>query len=501
MKRQLTFIMLLACTVLSAQNINEVLQYSNENLQGTARFQGMSGAFGALGGDLSAVGINPAGAAVFKNSLITFTGTNYNTDNESLYFNSTNTRNANFFNINQAGGVFVLKSTDDNTGWKKVAIAINYDLAQNFSNAFVARGNTTEGIDNYFLNFAQGTALGPLLLQDGEFIEDAYLDIGADLGFGSQQAFLGYFGGVIDPVDVNDNDNTAYTSNAQYTSVEQDYVQRTSGFNSKITATLASQYQENLYLGASINYHNVLYEKVTLLSESGYDATSPIQFTNFDNLLKTVGYGFSVGVGAIAKLNDNIRVGGSYQSPTWYTLTDDTSQRINSDLADNDINLIDFNIVNLFESYKIKTPGKLTGSAAIVFGKQGLLSFDYGYQDFSQAELRPNNDPNFADENTRIANLLGAVSSYRIGGEYRIEQFSLRGGYRYEESPYEDGSTIGDLEGFSAGIGYDFGSSRLDLAYSRSEQERSETLFTGLSNTALLNAVNTNITLGYTVNF
>ena len=36
-----------------------------DNSVGSARFQSMGGAFGALGGDLSAININPAGSAVF----------------------------------------------------------------------------------------------------------------------------------------------------------------------------------------------------------------------------------------------------------------------------------------------------------------------------------------------------------------------------------------------------------------------------------------------------
>ena len=36
-----------------------------DNTVGSARFQSMGGAFGALGGDLSAININPAGSAVF----------------------------------------------------------------------------------------------------------------------------------------------------------------------------------------------------------------------------------------------------------------------------------------------------------------------------------------------------------------------------------------------------------------------------------------------------
>jgi long-subunit fatty acid transport protein len=221
-------------------------------------------------------------------------------------------------------------------------------------------------------------------------------------------------------------------------------------------------------------------------------------------LLRTEGNGFSFSLGAIAKLNDNIRVGGSYQSPTWYRLTDDISQRINTDspVGNPNLGLIDFNLISLFPEYTIKTPSKLTGSAAIVFGKDGLLSFDYGYQDMSQTELKPTSDAAFAAENELISEQLAVVNSYRIGGEYRINQVSLRAGYRFEESPYEDSTIIGDLTGYSGGIGYSFGANRIDLAYNRTEQDTNELFFdSGASNAAMVNRINTNISLGYTMKF
>ena len=49
-----------------SQNLTDALRYSTGETQGTARFKSMSGAFGALGGDLSAVSINPAGSAFFN---------------------------------------------------------------------------------------------------------------------------------------------------------------------------------------------------------------------------------------------------------------------------------------------------------------------------------------------------------------------------------------------------------------------------------------------------
>ena len=38
----------------NAQSLKDVIRYSTPNLTGTARFTAMGGAFGALGGDLSA---------------------------------------------------------------------------------------------------------------------------------------------------------------------------------------------------------------------------------------------------------------------------------------------------------------------------------------------------------------------------------------------------------------------------------------------------------------
>jgi len=501
MKKHLTFPLLFLCALLSAQNITDVLKYSTENLQGTARFQSMGGAFGALGGDLSALNINPAGSAVFNNTLITISGTYYGTDNDANYFGTRSNTNVDNINMNQIGGVFVFKSTNADSDWKKFSLGFNYDLVNNFENSYFASGRSNQGVDSYFLNFAEGTPLGNILLQDGELIENGYLDIGANAGFSDQQAFLGYYGGVIDPSD-DDPDTDEYVRNASYTNVDQQFRRNSIGNNSKFTANIATEYKEKLYLGASLNFHSVFNERLDQLTETGYDPNSEIQRITFDNLLTTRGNGFSYSLGAIAKLNEFVRLGASYQSPTWYRLNDDFSQRINSNLADEDINFIDFGIINLFERYTIKTPSRLTGSMAVIFGKNGLLSLDYSYQDFSNAELRPQDDPNFRSVNSRIANELGAVSTIRLGGEYRIAQFSLRAGYRYEQSPYANADTIGDLNGISGGIGYNFGGSRLDFSLNRINQDVNEQLLdTGLVTPITINRVLTNGTLSYTINF
>lgn len=502
MKRLFTFILLGVCAASSAQIAQDVLRYGLEETHGTARYQAMGGAFGALGGDLSALNVNPAGSAVFENGTFSITGGVYNRQNGGAFAGPYTGTNMSSTELGQVGGVFVFRNTDG-ADWKKVALSINYDLVDNFDNEFRVVGSSGIGLDSYFLNFAQGVPLGPLRVQSGETIVDAYLDIGSSLGYGDQQAFLGFQAGFIDPVNPDDDANTDYFSNASYSAVNQDYRQLTNGFNSKFTMNIAGQYQENLYLGAALNFHGILYERVSYLDERGYDSGSAIQASSFDSFLHTEGTGFSFNLGAIAKVNENVRLGAAYQSPTWYQLTDDFAQRVNTDFIDKnpDISDINFGVMNLFGKYTIRTPAKYTGSLAFIFGKSALISFDYDYQDFSKAELRPTSDPNFSAENAYMAANLGGVSTFRLGGEYRVERISLRGGYRFQQSPYADMASWGDLQAYSGGLGYSFGPNRLDFAYSRSEQDTGEALFDGGLSNAAVNRVQHYYTLSYTLNF
>jgi predicted porin len=88
------------------------------------------------------------------------------------------------------------------------------------------------------------------------------------------------------------------------------------------------------------------------------------------------------------------------------------------------------------------------------------------------------------------------ANTYRIGGEYKVKQISLRGGYRLEESPYANDSFYGDLTGFSLGIGYNFGNTKLDLTYDQAQRDTSNQLYAvGLTDAALLDTNNSNITL------
>ena len=84
--------------------------FSEDNDYGTARFTAMSGAFGALGGDISSIGINPAGGAVAVKSSLSFSLETRNTDIDALYYGNKTNSEDNFFKVPQAGAILSFDS-------------------------------------------------------------------------------------------------------------------------------------------------------------------------------------------------------------------------------------------------------------------------------------------------------------------------------------------------------------------------------------------------------
>ena len=74
--RKISFLLLIFSFSLNSQSLNDFLKISIDNPVGSARFESMGGAFGALGGDLSAINVNPAGSAVFNDNQYEFTLSN-----------------------------------------------------------------------------------------------------------------------------------------------------------------------------------------------------------------------------------------------------------------------------------------------------------------------------------------------------------------------------------------------------------------------------------------
>jgi len=497
MKKNILLFLIVGLTfsTVHSQEMKDAMRYAQSDLLGTARFTAMSGAFGALGADLSAININPAGSAVFNNNQFGSTMGFYDTKNNSNYFGGSTSASENTFDLNQAGGVFVFKTRDPNNALRKFSMAINYEKTNNYDNSLFSAGiSPIHSVDEYFISYANGV---PLSLLDNS--------IYADLDHGSQQAYLGYWGFVINPVSETDN-NTLYTSNVR---AGGNYYQENSvysdGYNGKLIFNSAFQF-DRFYFGLNLNSHFTDYLQNSTFYEFNNntpDLNYEVQSINFSNSLHTYGSGFSFQIGTIAKLTDQIRVGFTYESPTWYNLRDEFSQRLTSISSNSENSLspdiVDPLVINYYAPYDLQTPGSLTASFAYVFGKTGLLSVDYKYKDYSQTEYGPENDPYFRDLNRAMHNTFGDSNEVRVGVEYRIQNLKLRGGYRFEGSPYKDSKTIGDLNSFSGGLGYNFGFVKLDFSYVHVDSSSQQPFFSqGFTQAAKINTSKNNFTTTFT---
>ncbi len=504
MKKLFLFIGLFSMSFLNAQDITDALRYSQQDIIGTARFRGMSGAFGALGGDLSALQINPAGSAVFLNSYGSITLSSTTIDNEVGYFNGFSNTNSTNLNFNQLGAVFIYDFyNEESTGINKLSLSLTYDQTADNADELFSFGQSRNSIDSFFLTETQGLPLDLISRRTGETVSELYGFLGETEGYGPQQAFLGYEAFIIEADDPDNPDNTTYFSTIAPGVFDQEYYYESTGLNGKFTLNGGAQINQNFYIGFNLNSHFISYDRVTEFFEENDNPGSTVNQVIFTNRLSTSGAGFSAQVGGIAKISQMVRLGASYESPTWYYIEEETTQRLETFDNSNGRTLVDPNVINIFPEYELRTPASYTGSIAILFEQQGLISLDYSYKDYSSIELSSDFGNNFSNVNRDIDTDLQGVSVIRIGSEWRNGNWSFRGGFSFEESPYKNDLILGDKNGFSVGAGYTFNQFRFDVAYDYTEQERIERFFpdSGFNNSAVVDTYRDNLTFTLGMNF
>lgn len=498
MKYKLSLIfILLPITILIAQDISDAVRFARQDLMGTARFTGMGGAFSSLGGDLSALKLNPAGSSVFLNNHASGT-LNLNIRNNNVNFTDGFTSDTDTtFDLNQAGVVFVFASNDKDATLSKYTYGFTYEQTANYNDNYIARGNNNQSIDQFFINSADGVPLDLLTTRGGESVSDLYLFLGENEGVDAQNAFLGFQSFLIDPVNPDDLTNTEYISNVTASSFLQDYLIEEKGYNGKFSFNTSVELNKRFYFGLNLNAHYMEYDRFTSFIESNNDSTSEINRIRFDNRLRTRSNAFSFQLGTIAKITNQLRAAIAYDSPTWYNVAEETSQYIRTVSNEFGSSAVNPKILNIFPDYNYRTASKWTAGLSYIFKGKGLLSVDYSIQDYSNAKFTSNRLDLL---NTGIEQNLTSAANLNIGGEYVFKQLKFRGGYFLQETPYKNEFIQGDLEGFSLGLGYGIKNINIDLAYSQASLLRQDRLIeTGLNQTAQVDSDMSNVFL--TVSF
>lgn len=409
-KKSLTILSIASAFYLQAQDVsiirNSLDVYSANPLTGSAKFNAMAGSMGALGGDLSAINTNPASVGVFITGNISGTLAVNNSKTTSSFSNAVNTYKLNNAEFGQLGGVAVF-TTSGNTPWKFVNFGVNY---------------TNQNLEEY-------------------------IETPANSSYKFQDSNL---------VDANGNPVTG-----TFTSLGHAY-DRT-GNLTNMNIAFGGNYDNKFYVGGSLNFKGATIEQYDSSRLSlDVDNNNSYVLNKQGTPYTEDANGFSVSAGIIGKINNNIRLGASIESPTWWTQYR-TYSEVNED-----------NLGYYFDYYdedrKFTSPMKATLSGAFVMNKNFALNVDYSlgltkpkYKVQGPAETQLNDF--FQSEYKNLSEL-------RVGGEYRYNNFRLRGGYGISNSPFEKRANFDDLyvgkrETLGVGFGFDFKSFYVDAGYNK----------------------------------
>jgi len=195
---------------------------------------------------------------------------------------------------------------------------------------------------------------------------------------------------------------------------------------------------------------------------------------NFDRLsytefLNTDGYGVNIKFGVIYRASQAIRIGAHIHSPTWLSLTDDYSTSFTYAFTEDGV---PYNFTessgNAVIDYKLNTPWRAGLSGAVLIQKQGFLSAEVEWVDYSASKYDFTSDVGNAQnqldeqrENAAIQRLYDPRMNIRVGGEVALDEFRLRGGVNLLGKPLaeDDGFNVG----YTAGAGIRGESFFLDL--------------------------------------
>jgi len=438
--RKATFFILifsLSYSFVDAQTAEDALRYSRVFYSGTARFNALSGAFGAVGADFSVLATNPAGIGLYRGSEMTLTLAPTIGYSSSQYNGTMATDNRLNFGVGNFGVIFSINPyTKNRTGaLKNINVGFGFNRQTDFNNRVVINGvNTENSLMQSYTNTLNEAQTPP-----GYVREDYPFDIG--LAFGTGLVFY-------------DSATSRYYCDAAYGGVIQNKLIETYGSMNELDFSLGANFSDKLFVGMTFGVPSINYYENSIYTESRIKDTIPNFISmNYEYNLHTRGTGINFKAGAIYKPADWVRIGASIHTPTWFpSMRDQWSASMQSVFTTTEWNATAYSPVGYYD-YRLTTPFRAMGSLAFIIGKYGLVSADYEFVNYSQARFNSKYD-SYTEVNNAIRSDYKSWGNIRVGTEWRLTNFRIRGGFAYFSNPYT--GVINDSERIqvSGGLGY-----------------------------------------------
>ncbi|MDD4489617.1 MAG: outer membrane protein transport protein [Paludibacter sp.] len=424
MKRILSIITiaLTATSIAIAQSEFDALKFIQPEITGTARYTSMAGAFGALGGDPSAIKDNPAGLGIYRKSELTATlGINTQKTSTSWrngYATTEGLYKPVFNNLSYVLAIPV--SSYSNTNLVQSNFSFSFNRLKNFDRNIRINGGvgSPSSLTDYLAYFSEPFT-GYDLYEDTEYDPYSNIDI-------PWMSVLAANAGLIS------ENNQGWTSVLEPNeTVSPYYTSREQGYLNEFAVSWSGNFNNRLFLGATLNFYDLNYH-----AETEYSETFSLDgYLTLLNTFKSNATGLGLKLGSIYAPLDYLRLGLSLQTPVVYNVKDyhyaDLKygyQTQNGFINDKEMTPEGDN------NYKLQGPFTYNLSGSFILGNKAVIGFEYAASLNSGSKFMDINNNTFyhSYENDSIKAFFNKQTMIKIGGEYKLtDHFSIRAGYAF----------------------------------------------------------------------
>ncbi len=425
MKRIIYTLLFILPLTLNSQNMYNITNLLDNDPAGTARFVGMGGSMSALGGNLSVMGTNPAGTAVYRSNDFYISGAYDIVNSNATFMGNMEKKSYDGTELSNVG--FLLANEIEASPLKFVNFGINYRRKGNMRGNFNMSGNPDGFSQQYIIND---------LYMSSPFDING---ITADSYSSFNHNWLALLAADVDICDADSNflvfpsghpleeEVVYYPNYAGY------YSEQRGGVN-VTDINLSFNIEDRVYIGATLGFHIVDYSRYSRYYESddyGYIYT-------LENDYSVSGSGVDFKLGAIVRpfKYSPFKVAFSVHTPVSYSLTDYSSatmigpggsefSTLNEDCYGESLRI----------AYRLKTPWRFGAAASYTFGNFLALNAEYEYSNLTKTSFSDRTDMGVA-QNEEIMYNLKLQHTLRAGAEFNIKKVALRAGYNYISAPF-----------------------------------------------------------------
>lgn len=508
--KPIVFILIIAlnCTLAFGQTMFDALKSNENQIVGTARYSSMAGAFGALGGDASAIKDNPAGLGIYRKSEITYTIDALMQSNNSNWNGQSSNDNNYRIGSNNLTLVLALPTWKNEVGYRGLLssnISFSYNKLKNFNrNINIKSKATGSSMTDYFGDFT-GNA-DPDQLEWDNYPQMGYSSAFDNIGL-SWMSVMADSGRLINPyIDSQTGKQRWGSFLTQGENVTPSYSSIETGSTDEYSFGWSGNFSNRIFIGSTLNLQSLNYRIESKYAESFEKGG---QMT-LDNSVITKGKGINLNLGAIIVPFDFLRIGMALHTPMFFDIrtTNYATLSFNSSVDGN----LETPINN--KDYVVQSPLQFNLSAAYIFNKSGLFSIEYVQNNYKGMKLMDTNlnSQEYKFDNTDINTMLNNSHTIKLGAEYKLnDNFAVRAGFA-STSPITKNNAVkfmvnntvrtdpeylkhNKTDYLTFGLGYREASWYVDLAYVNMFMDEDYYAFNSTNKPAKVETTNNNIIL------